>query len=194
MRNPCLPSTPRQNELQRREKQPLLYDPEKEISNTLRLAQEIAWLLTQPFISLSLSLAVYIQWGAGVQHQPHIFLLSLRNLHTNPTTLARPFNPLSSAHRFACVKPIQQGFCGAFKPHLIMTQFPIFHNLFLASSFPQYIPPSLPSSIPFNVSLPFSFSLQKLLNLLLPPDHLEDLLGLEFIVSICTSKSLHIYM
>lgn len=38
MRNPCLPSTPRQNELQGREKQPLLYDPEKEVSNTIRLA------------------------------------------------------------------------------------------------------------------------------------------------------------
>lgn len=34
--NPSVPSTPRQSEVQRREKQPLLYDPEKEISNTIR--------------------------------------------------------------------------------------------------------------------------------------------------------------
>ncbi|KAL0002872.1 hypothetical protein SO802_016653 [Lithocarpus litseifolius] len=41
MRNPCLPSTLRQNELQRREKQPLLYDPEKEISNIIRAHRSI---------------------------------------------------------------------------------------------------------------------------------------------------------
>lgn len=104
MRNPCTPSTPRQNELQRREKHTQLYDQEKEISSTIRLAQEIAWLVTQPTSHYSLPLpglcrvCLYLVGGTWLQgatttphlppfplkttHKPHYYQLHLNHIPT----------------------------------------------------------------------------------------------------------------
>nr|POF17252.1 hypothetical protein CFP56_18368 [Quercus suber] len=88
MRNPCLPSTPRQNELQRREKQPLLYDPEKEISNTIRFARVGIHIIfktqfldkfagslmsEQRCTSLSLSLSQIHTSGQGIKKKEYGF-------------------------------------------------------------------------------------------------------------------------
>lgn len=108
MRNPCVPSTCRQRDLQKR-KATFALRPRKGDFKHHRGAQEIAWLVTQPPspsptptptpkpfpYSLSLSLlslgCVSIFSGKqGVQLQPHILLLSLSKLHTNPTKISIP--------------------------------------------------------------------------------------------------------
>jgi len=150
MRNPCPPSTPRQNELQRRAKAHLALRPRKGDfkQHKCSLGNCVVSNPTPFYFSL-LHFLLPLPWSLylvgellfRVQPQPHIFLLSLSKPHTIIShTLIPPLLCFFYANSL--------GFLWGFKPHLIMTYFPP----------PSLYTTSIPSTLTLLLQTILSFS------------------------------------
>lgn len=182
MRNPCPPSTCRQNELQRRAKAHLALRPRKGdfkqhksslgncvVSNPTPFHFSLITLpLTPtqlPLLLVLLSIFSGGTWLQGATTTPHLPSFPLKTTH-KPHYYQPHLNPPTFSPLVCLFYANSVGFLWGFQPHLIMTQFhPLYHL-----PHPPYILPPSPSLLLSTTLIPSSnLSFSPFLSPSLPP-------------------------